>query len=65
MKGTPGIWKVETENGYPVIKAFGLGRFQDGNRTIAILKDNSILSYEDAELIVEAVNMKRVEMANG
>lgn len=58
--GSKGRWYVETnDEGVPFVVAKGMGRFQDEQRTVAVMKDGSILSYEDAELIVKAVKSFR------
>lgn len=56
-KGTKGTWRVEKElEKPPRIVAYGVGRYRDDFRTVATMKDNSILSHEDAHLIVGVVN---------
>lgn len=61
-KGTQGEWRVEAVSEQPPkIVASGLGRFRDTSRTVATMEDNSILSHEDAEVIVEAVRRLRTE----
>lgn len=57
MNGTQGTWRIETsERGVPRIVAYGLGRYRDESRIVATFRDESILSNEDARLVVAAVN---------